>query len=110
MRRLLGFLILLTAALAAAVVLVLTRRDGAEADSRAAVRHELLERQVRGAEALLAAARSGPLLRFEDVLVTVDEGLVQDLLASAMPVERVVDEYRIRLNTARVRCWVESAA
>jgi hypothetical protein len=67
------------------------------------LRKQMLDLQVRGLEELLAAARSGPLLRFEDLLVTVNEELVQDLLTAAMPYERVVDGYRIRVNTARVR-------
>jgi hypothetical protein len=81
MRRLLAFLALLAAVLGV-VVLVLTRRDREETDSRLALRMELLERQVRGAERLLAAARSGPLLRFEDVLVTMNEELAQEIVST----------------------------
>jgi hypothetical protein len=88
---------------AAAVLLVLSRREPDGSDSRAALERELLERQLRSAEALLASARTGPLLRFDDLLVTVDEEVVQDLLTASLPVERTIEEYRIRLTSARVR-------
>jgi hypothetical protein len=78
----------------------------------AACRHELpppaagpavLARQRAGLESLLEEARSGPLVPFDRVLVVVDQALVQDLLASAIPYERVISRYRIRVTAATVR-------
>jgi hypothetical protein len=63
----------------------------------------VLERQVAGLQALVAAAERGPLIPFREVLVVLDQRLVQDLLTSAMPFERVVaGRYRIRVTDARV--------
>jgi hypothetical protein len=99
-RVLLTPLILL--ALLAAVLLLLPRnRDRDRAVS--APREAVLRRQVQGLETLLAAARQGELVRFEQVLVTLDEKLIRELLESAMPFERIVDDkYRIRVEGAQV--------
>ena len=63
----------------------------------------VLLRQRQGLTELLEAARKGPLVPFDQVLVIVDQGLVKDLLESATPYERLVaDRYRIRLESAGV--------
>lgn len=66
-------------------------------------REAVLERQRKGLESLIAAASQGPLIPFDEVLVIVDEKLVQGLLASATPYERIVaNRYRVRLDSATV--------
>jgi hypothetical protein len=64
---------------------------------------EVLQRQRDGLASLLKEAETGPLVPFDRVLVVVDQALVQDLLASAMPYERVISRYRIRVTGAEVR-------
>ncbi|HVR71210.1 MAG TPA: hypothetical protein VMT87_10235 [Vicinamibacteria bacterium] len=63
----------------------------------------VLQRQRDGLAALLKEAEAGPLVPFDKVLVVVDQALVQDLLVSAMPYERVIARYRIRVTGASVR-------
>jgi hypothetical protein len=63
----------------------------------------VLDRQRAGLESLLKEADAGPLVPFDRVLVVVDQALVQDLLASAMPYERVISRFRIRVTAATVR-------
>lgn len=64
----------------------------------------VLDRQRAGLESLLKEeAEAGPLVPFDRVLVVVDQALVQDLLASAMPYERVISRFRIRVTAATVR-------
>jgi hypothetical protein len=64
----------------------------------------LLRRQVSGLQALVAAAEKGPLVPFEHVLVVVDERLVQDLLLSTTPYERIVGgRFRVRVDSAAVQ-------
>ena len=63
----------------------------------------VLQRQRAGLESLLEEAARGPLVPFDSVLVVVDQALIQDLLASAMPYERVISRYRIRVTAASVR-------
>jgi hypothetical protein len=76
-------------------------RDGG---TRVSPEEAVLERQQRGLESLIAAARKGPLIPFQQVLVIVDQKLVQDLLVSATPIERMVaGKYRVRLNSASVQ-------
>jgi hypothetical protein len=63
----------------------------------------VLLRQRQGLARLVEDAREGPLIPFNQVLVVVDQGLVQDLLESATPYERLVaGRYRIRLESASV--------
>jgi hypothetical protein len=62
----------------------------------------VLQRQRDGLAALLKEAEAGPLVPFDRVLVVVDQALVQDLLASAMPYERVISRYRVRVQGASV--------
>jgi hypothetical protein len=63
----------------------------------------MLQRQRDGLQSLLDEADRGPLVPFDRVLVVVDQALVQDLLSSAIPYERVVSRYRIRVTGATVR-------
>jgi hypothetical protein len=63
----------------------------------------VLDQQRAGLESLLKEAEAGPLVPFDRVLVVVDQALVQDLLASAMPYERVISRFRIRVTAANVR-------
>jgi hypothetical protein len=61
------------------------------------------QKQRDALRSLLQQAETGPLVPFERLLVVVHQALVQDLLASAMPYERVVGRYRIRVSAASVR-------
>lgn len=62
----------------------------------------ILERRKVGLESLLARAEKGPL-PFNQILAIVDESLIQQLLTSALPFERVIkDEYRVVVDTATV--------
>jgi hypothetical protein len=64
----------------------------------------IAQRQGEGLRRLLVEAEKGPLIKPGDVTVVVDERLVQDLLSSVLPLERVVGgRYRIRLTKATVR-------
>jgi hypothetical protein len=63
----------------------------------------VLERQRAALASLLDEAKDGPLVPFDRVLVVVDQALVQDLLASVMPYERVISRYRVRVTAASVR-------
>jgi hypothetical protein len=64
----------------------------------------IAQRQREGLARLVAEAQQGPVVRPGDVMVVVDERLVQELLASVLPQERVVaGRYRIRLTRASVR-------
>jgi hypothetical protein len=75
------------------------RRDA----SRVPPRQAVLERRIEGARRLLAAARQGPLVSFQQMLVVVDERLIGDLISSVTPYERVVDDtYRVRVDSAAV--------
>lgn len=71
---------------------------------RVPVEETILQRQIDGLASLVAAAESGPLVPFDQVLVVVRQGLVQDLLTASLPFERLVDgRYRIRVEEAAVR-------
>jgi hypothetical protein len=61
------------------------------------------ERSRRGLEELVQAAAQGPLVPMADVLVVVDQSLLQGLLASAVPYEREVSRFRVRVTAAQVR-------
>lgn len=94
---------MLAALVLAALVLAVPACRHREARRRISPEEAILERQNQGLEALIHAAEKGPLIPFERVLVVVDQSLIQDLLASATPYERVVGEkYRIRVETASV--------
>jgi hypothetical protein len=63
----------------------------------------VLERRRQGLEGLMAAARRGALLPFDQVLVIADEGLVRQVLTATLPFERVIAErYRVRVTRAEV--------
>ncbi|HET8646448.1 MAG TPA: hypothetical protein VFO85_13220 [Vicinamibacteria bacterium] len=71
-------------------------RPGAEA--------AIAQRQREGLQRLVQEAEQGTVVRPGDVMVVVDERLVQDLLAPALPLERVVGgRYRVRITRATVR-------
>jgi hypothetical protein len=94
-----GFLGLLLALALAAV----SSGSRAEKTARIPADEAVLERKRLGLERLLAATESGPLIAFDQVLVAVDQALVQELLSSAMPFERIIaGRYRIRLLGASV--------
>ena len=59
--------------------------------------------QRDGLQSLLDESERGPLVPFDRVLVVVDQALVQDLLSTAIPYERVVSRYRVRVTGATVR-------
>jgi hypothetical protein len=59
----------------------------------------VLQQRNLGLGRLVAAAKSGPLVPFDEVLVVVDQALVQDLLSAATPYERTVaGKYRVRVD------------
>ncbi len=61
----------------------------------------VLARRIEGIRRILADARRGPLVHFEQVLAVVDERLVRDLISSVTPYERIVDDvYRVRVDSA----------
>lgn len=77
-----------------------------EDDSGARARAEklLLERQIAGLTALVAAAEGRTLLKPSQLLIGADEATVQRLIAATLPQERVVGErYRLRLERAEVQ-------
>jgi hypothetical protein len=88
-----------TAASAAALCLAACRVPPAQPPAEVAV----LQQQRAALAALLAQDPQAPLVPFEHVLVAVDQSLVQDLLASAIPYERVISRYRVRVTGATVR-------
>jgi hypothetical protein len=65
--------------------------------------HELtLRRQVEGLRVLVADAENGTLLDFPQMLVVVDQGLIEVLLASVVPLEGDVGAgFRLRVDSAR---------
>ena len=76
---------------------------GRRMEARPPVEELLLERQRQGLEALIAAARGGHLIPFDQVLVVVPQKLVQELIEATLPFEQVLeDRYRIRVETASV--------
>jgi len=72
-------------------------------ETAASAEAAVLDRRRQGLAALTAAARRGPLLPFDKVLVVADERLVRDVVAASLPFERVVgDRYRVRVTRAEV--------
>lgn len=70
-------------------------------ETAATAEQAVLERQRLGLETLLAASRAGALVPFHDVLVVADERLVAEVIAAALPFERVLGgRYRIRVTRA----------
>jgi hypothetical protein len=63
----------------------------------------LLEKKRIGLESLIAAAKTGRFLPFDQVLVIVDQKLVQRLIEATVPFEQVIESrYRIRVESASV--------
>jgi hypothetical protein len=60
-----------------------------------------LARQVAGLRMLVQAAERGTLVEFDELLVVVDQRVVEELLARAVPVEGVVGGFHLRLDGAR---------
>jgi len=61
----------------------------------------VLQREVQKLRVQVAAAEAGKLLDFEQVLVVVDQGLVQQLIAGATPLEGDVQSFHVRIDAAR---------
>ena len=71
--------------------------------SRPTVEEVLLERRKLGTEGLIAAARSGRLIPFDQVLVVVQQQFVQSLIEATLPYEQVLAaRYRVRAESAVV--------
>jgi hypothetical protein len=64
------------------------------------VEETVLTQQNAALRALVQDAETGALLTFRDVLVVVDQGLVQQLLRAAMPIEGTVGAFQVRLESA----------
>ncbi len=72
-------------------------------ETAATAESAVLDRRRRGLAALTAAAKRGPLLPFDKVLVVADERLVRDVVAASLPFERVIGgRYRVRVTQAEV--------
>lgn len=64
------------------------------------VEETVLAQQTVGLQALVEAAERGTLLSFKHVLVVVDQGLVQDILRAAMPIQGSVGGFEVRIESA----------
>ena len=64
------------------------------------VEETVLARQTVALQALVDAADRSTLLSFKHALVVVDQGLVQDLLRAAMPIEGPIGAFQVRLESA----------
>ena len=85
------------------VLVLAALRCGPEKPSPVPMEEAILLEQQEGLRRLIREAQAGPLLRFEDVLVVVDQGLIEDLLSATMPIERVLrGAYRVRILSAAV--------
>jgi hypothetical protein len=70
---------------------------------RRPVEEILLERQEQGLKSLIAAAKEGRLIPFDQVLVVVSQELVQSLIEATLPLEQVLAErYRVRAESVHV--------
>jgi hypothetical protein len=72
-------------------------RSAAEAEAA------VLRRQIADLRGLLDASRRGALVSPDWLAVGVDEALLRELLQAGLPQERVVEGYRVRVETAGVR-------
>ncbi len=69
----------------------------------ASAEQAILERRKAGLESLVKRAEAGPLIPFHQVLAVVDESLVQQLVSSALPFERIVkSQYQVTVDSATV--------
>ena len=65
----------------------------------------LLQRQVRALDTLVAAARVGPLVKFDQSLIAIDQALLQKLLSAALPYQTTVaGRFRVRITQVQVTC------
>jgi hypothetical protein len=63
----------------------------------------VLERQQQGLKTLIAAAKEGRLIPFEQVLVVVSQELVQGLIEATLPYEQdLAERYRVRVESVHV--------
>ncbi len=69
-------------------------------DPTSTVEEGVLAQRTVALQALVDAADRGALLSFRHALVIVDQGLVQDLLRAAMPIEGPVGAFQVRLESA----------
>ena len=103
MRRTFVSSLSLLSAAAAGVLFLQCGGGGGKAVSGVALQETILERRVKGGESLLERIGKGKILDFNQVLVTVDQRLVAQLIEGATPYEQVIDDkYRIRVNSAKV--------
>jgi hypothetical protein len=80
-------------------------RGGADA-REATIRGEkvLVQKQIDGLQALIAAQKRGELTKPNQLLVGADEATVERLIGATLPQERVIsNRFRIRLDKAQVR-------
>ena len=83
-----------------AVFAFLAYRFGARPTRAPSSVESVLAQQNSALRALVDDAEPGALVSFQQVLVVVDQGLVQDLLREAMPIEGPVGAFRVRLESA----------
>lgn len=102
LRRLL--LILVPSLLVAAGLVAYTRFEATHHhETTLSAERAVLKRQLQGLSGLLAAQQHGPLVKFDSVLVTVDEELVQEVIETSLPVEGLVGgRFRVKVNKAGV--------
>jgi hypothetical protein len=90
-------------ALLAAILSLTSLSCRAGREAHRPVEELLLERERQGLEGLLAAARGGQLIPFNQVLVVIPQELVQELIEATLPFEQILsDRYRVRVESARV--------
>jgi hypothetical protein len=91
--------------LALGAALALTGCVGPRGEARLSAEEENLQRRIRG---LLALQREldgngGRLLRFDHVLVVVRQRLIQQVLETGLPIERLIsNRFRVRVSSASV--------
>ena len=79
---------------------VVYRRNLQTVDPVFSLEETVLAQQTVALRALVDDADHGALLNFKHALVVVDQGLVQDLLRAAMPIEGPVGGFRVRIESA----------
>ena len=88
-------------ALAPALAFLGYRLHRGRVDPVVSAEEAVLARQCVALQALVAAGERGGLLDFGQVLVVVDQGLVQDILRAAMPIEGPVGGFQVRIESAQ---------